>query len=110
MITWSVFGGFLLHAFLANFRGMLLTPVYEKAIDTAQDIFDKGMIPVESPGSYILLDHLRDSPTPMYHQLAARSVKYDDWDAFYKVAEEGIFGAGTQGISTRPLFIWFLSI
>ena len=46
LLTWSIFGGVLLHGFLANFRVMLLRPVLEKPVDTAQEVLDRGMIPV----------------------------------------------------------------
>ena len=96
MLLWSVFGGFLLHAYLANFRVMLLTPVYEKAMDTAQDLVDAGMIAFVSPGSEYLLHHLRDSPVSSYQELYKNSVVFDDYDSFNEAIEDDVFGANTH--------------
>ena len=54
LLTWSIFGGILIHAMLANFRGMLLSPVLEEPVDTAQQILDRGMITGRTRWSSIL--------------------------------------------------------
>ena len=41
-LLWCVCGGFLLHFLECNFLSILLTPNYEKPIDTAEDILDRG--------------------------------------------------------------------
>ena len=50
LLLWCVCGGFLLHMFEANFLSILLKPSYEKAVDTAQDVLDRGLTVITYPG------------------------------------------------------------
>ena len=43
LLTWSIFGGVLLYAFNSNFLSMLVSPSFEKSLDTADDILEAGM-------------------------------------------------------------------
>ena len=43
LLLWAVMGSFIAMAFLCNFRGMLMKPIYENPIDGTKDIFDSGM-------------------------------------------------------------------
>ena len=51
LLMWCVMGGFLLHILECNILTTILKPVYEKPIDTAEDIIERGMelINSESP-------------------------------------------------------------
>ena len=68
LITWALFGGLFIYAFLANFRTILLMPQYEKPIDSAQDVLDRGMIPFVDNGGEWLRDHLLQSSVPTYQK------------------------------------------
>ena len=47
---WCVMGGFLLHILECNILATLLKPVYEKPIDTAEDIIERGITIIGFPG------------------------------------------------------------
>jgi hypothetical protein len=69
LLTWALCGGLFIYAFLTNFRTMLLMPQYEKPVDSAQDILDRGMIPFVIDGGDYLRDHLLQSSTSAYQKL-----------------------------------------
>ena len=50
LLLWCVCGGFLLHMLEANYLTMLVKPYYEKPVDTAQDVIDKGLTVIAYPG------------------------------------------------------------
>ena len=41
--VWCVCGGFLVHFLECNFLNILLKPNYEKPMDTAEDVLDRGV-------------------------------------------------------------------
>ena len=43
LLLWCVLGGLLLHMLESNFLGMLVKPNYEKPVDSAEDVVDRGM-------------------------------------------------------------------
>ena len=49
LLLWCVGGGFLLHMFESTYLTMLMKPIYEKPVDTAQDILDRGLTIVWPP-------------------------------------------------------------
>ena len=40
---WAVFGGFILHFLLSNYLTVLLTPSYEKPVETAEDLVKRNI-------------------------------------------------------------------
>ena len=42
LLLWTIIGSFITMAFLCNIRAMLMKPVYERPIDSTQDIFEYG--------------------------------------------------------------------
>ena len=44
VILWAVFGGFLYHILLSNYLTVLIKPSYDAPVDTAQDVWDRGLI------------------------------------------------------------------
>ena len=60
LLVWSVLGSVLAYGFLSNYRTMLLSPVLETPVETAQDVFDREMIPFIELETYI--DILKRSP------------------------------------------------
>ena len=44
VLIWAVFGGFLYHILLSNYLTVLIKPSYEAPVDTAQDVWDRGLI------------------------------------------------------------------
>ena len=72
-LLWCVCGGLLLHMLEANYLTILLKPEYEKAADTVQEILDRGMTVITTPGSESMVDLLKLSPYNSSRELAART-------------------------------------
>ena len=60
--------------FEANFLSILLKPSYEKAVDTAQDVLDRGLTVILPPGTESGVEILKNSPSIITRTLAERSV------------------------------------
>ena len=74
LLMWCVCGGFLLHMFEANFLTILLKPTYEKPIDTAQDILDRGLTIIYSYGTESALEIKKNSHSNITRKLAERTI------------------------------------
>ena len=96
LITWALFGGLFIYAFLANFRTMLLMPQYGKPLDSAQEILDRGMIPIVMEGADFWKHHLLESSNPVYQKLGEIVVVPKDYDTVIKMAREDIQGGNTH--------------
>ena len=71
---WCVMGGFLLHILECNYLTVLVKPVYEKPIDTAEDIIERGLTIIDSPGTQDKIANLKQSPFPLTRKLAERMI------------------------------------
>ena len=49
LLLWCVCGGLLLHMLEANYLTMLLKPNYEKPIDSAEDVLERGLTVIYGP-------------------------------------------------------------
>ena len=96
LLIWSLFGGILVHGLLANFRSMLLSTILEKPLDTADDILNRGLIPFASPFGGIFVDILKNSPNPVYQQLAEIFLVPKTWEEYGKIWEDGGIDRGTH--------------
>ena len=98
LISWSVLGGVIGYAFLANFLTMLIKPVLEKPIDSVQDIVDQGMVPItfETGWGEYYIDLLKNSPNPLYRQLAEIAITPKDGEERLKLMKERILKDGTS--------------
>ena len=96
LITWALFGGLFIYAFLANFRTMLLMPQYEKPVDSAQDVLDRGMVPFVWHGGEYYRDLLLQSSNPTYKKLGEILVVPIDWQTFERMIQEDVLGANTH--------------
>jgi hypothetical protein len=99
LIIWFLFGGVCLLGFEANLLKMMLKHEYEEPIDSAQDIVDRGMIPIIPSQHY--MDNLKQSPNVLYQQLAEKAIMfnildYAEWQELQKTLENDLFGAGTH--------------
>ena len=70
LLMWCVWGGFLLHILECNYLTVLVKPVYEKPIDTAEDIIERGIKIIEAPGTESMVESLKRSPFPLARALA----------------------------------------
>ena len=73
-LIWCVFGGFLLWFFESLFLESLLKPNYEKAVDTAQDVVDRGLKVITAPGTQSIVEMLKNSSSPVTRRLAEMTV------------------------------------
>ena len=73
LLLWCVCGGFLLHMLECNYLSILLKPNYEKPVDTAQDVLDRGLTVIYPPGSESIVDGLKNSPLYLTRTLAERT-------------------------------------
>ena len=60
--------------FESNYLTMLMKPIYEKPVDTAQDVIDKGLTIIFGPGMESELERQRNSPSAVNRALARRTV------------------------------------
>ena len=70
LLMWCVFGGFLLHILECNYLTVLVKPVYEKPIDTAEDIIERGMKIIDIPGIESMIETWKNSPFPLTRAIA----------------------------------------
>ena len=54
-----------------NYLTMLLRPNYEKPVDTADDILDRGLTIISYPGGESILENRLNSPSNITRSLAA---------------------------------------
>ena len=73
-IVWAVFGGFLYHILLSNYLTILIKPAYNAPVDTAQDVWDRGLTINIIPVGAIWKQFLELSTIPIYNKLAERVV------------------------------------
>ena len=72
-LLWCVCGGFLLHMLESNYLTILLTPTYEKPVDTPEDIIDMGLTILYNSGSEGMRNAMLNSDNKLDRDLAART-------------------------------------
>ena len=70
LLMWCVWGGFLLHILECNYLTTILKPVYEKPIDTAEDIIERGITIINVPGRESMVEVQKGSPFWLARKLA----------------------------------------
>ena len=58
----------------ANYLTILLAPDYEDPVDTAQDVIDRNLSVIFSPGTESKLEILMNSPSNITRTLAERTI------------------------------------
>ena len=74
LLVWCVCGGFILHMFESLYLTTLIKPTYEKPVDTAQDILDRGLTVLYPPGTESGVEILKNSPSAVNRALAKMTV------------------------------------
>ena len=74
LMLWCVCGGLLLHMLEANFLTILLKPIYENPIDTAQDILDRALTVIGAPLTDSIVEISKNSPFYITRTLAERTI------------------------------------
>ena len=73
LLLWCVCGGFLLHMLESNYLTMLVKPTYEKPIDTAEEVLERGLAVIWSPGRESMKEALEKSPFKITREMAERT-------------------------------------
>ena len=73
LLLWCVWGGFLLHILECNYLTVLLKPVYENPVDTAEDIIERGLTIIRMPNTESLIEAAKRSPFESVRQIAEQS-------------------------------------
>ena len=60
--------------FESNYFTMLMKPTYEKPVDSAQDIIERGLKVIYDPGSESLVEMMKNSPSAVNRDLAKLTV------------------------------------
>ena len=58
----------------SNYLTMLLKPNYEKPVDTAEDIIDRGLAILSFPGQWSIVETAKKSPFYQIRTLAERKI------------------------------------
>ena len=56
--------------FESNYFTMLMKPIYEKPVDTAQDVVDRGLSIIFGPGMESIVERQKNSPSAVNRALA----------------------------------------
>ena len=78
-LLWAICGGFILHFLLSNFLTVLLRPTFPKAVETAEDVLEKGLIPFGHWEGEYLREIFEYSPDPAYREIAKQLIIPDNW-------------------------------
>ena len=74
LLLWCVCGGLLAHMLEANFLTILLKPVYENPIDTAQNVLDRGLAIIYPPNYQPVVETRKNSLDYIERTLAERTI------------------------------------
>ena len=69
LLLWCVWGGFLLHILECNYLTVLVKSTYEKPVDTAEDIIERGLTIIAPPISGAYAEMAKKSPFESVRQL-----------------------------------------
>ena len=74
LLMWCVWGGFLLHILECNYLTVLLKPVYETPVDSAEDVLERGLKILDSPGTQSKVEGMLRSPSPLMRAIAENTI------------------------------------
>ena len=74
LLLWCISGGFLLHFYESSLLDIILKQNYEKAVNTAEELLERGLSVISTPGAESRIEILKNSPTYVTRTLAERTV------------------------------------
>ena len=110
LLLWCVCGGFLQHFYDSSFLDILLKRNYEKPVDTAQDIIDRGLGVITYPTSGSWVKILKNSPSSITRTLAERTTVCKDWDECNKRLIPGAVKTGSSVVEVGILWPQYLEL
>ena len=96
LLLWYFCGGVLLWGFEGNILSLMFKQVFEDPVDTAQDIYDRGLIPLVFPDGQHWVETFAQSNNDVYKKLAKTMVVPTDWDELYYYLTYHVQGNGTH--------------
>ena len=106
-LLWCVCGGFLLHFFGANYLSILVKPNYEKPIDTAEDILDRGLTIIFFPGTESIVESMKNSPSNISRELAERTIVPKEYNEYKTWVKDIALGVGSAVVEKALLWEWY---
>ena len=86
-LMWAVCGGFFITNFiLCNYLKVLVKPVFEKPVDSSEDVVTRGLIPYMHPGTGVWKKVMSKMPDP-YPVLAETMIISTSWPQFYNMSK-----------------------
>ena len=70
LLLWCVWGGFLLHILECNYLTVLLKPTYEKPIDSLEDVIERGLKIIDTPGTQDKVANMKQSSSQLIRTAA----------------------------------------
>ena len=77
LLMWSFAGIFITLAFISNIRAMLMKPVFEKPIDTTENLRQKGKIPINSNEGGFWQEYLVNSVNPWESKAGKKGIAFE---------------------------------
>ena len=98
LLLWYLCGGVCLWGLEGNILSLMFKQVFEDPVDTAQDILDRGLIPVVSPGNegVYWFWKLKNSDNVLYQKLAKLTVQYNDFASYDYIIQYHVQGNATH--------------
>ena len=96
LLLWYILGGVLLWAFEDNILALMFKQVFEDPVDTAQEVKDRGLIPVVNYGAGLTVDLLARSDDKLYQYLASITVIPKDHSEWLDLMQFGVQGNETH--------------
>ena len=96
LLIWYFLGGVCLWAFEDNILALMFRQVFEDPVDTAQEVKDRGLIPVVNFGAGFTVDLLARSDDKLYQYLASKAVIPEDPLEWYNLMKFGVQGNETH--------------
>ena len=78
-------------------------PQYEEAVDTPEEIHERGLIPILLPFSTYQRDFFDKSPIPMYREIGKNAIMAKNWTDWVNLIKELILKRNTHVVVSSDL-------
>ena len=95
-LIWTIFGGFILHFLLSNYLTVFLRPHYEKPVDTAADLINRGITPFLYPGANGYIPRMYNSSNPYWQELSQKLYIASDFEEYFEM-NDGVIAEDSDG-------------
>ena len=95
-------------AFLSNIRAMLLSPVYEKTIDSTEDLVLSDTIPIIGKNKSFYANYLRDSSNAWENKAFEIGQTFQDLSMRDALVQTEVYSEGTHALLDKFEFLAYL--